>query len=38
MGYRCKRHTKGIYYDGHECKDVVVHRKEFIREISESAL
>jgi hypothetical protein len=37
MGYRSKRHAKGIYYDGHERKDVVGWRKEFIKEINESA-
>jgi hypothetical protein len=33
LGYRRKRHTKGVYWDGHERKDVVKRRKEFLAEM-----
>ncbi|KAJ7150019.1 hypothetical protein C8R43DRAFT_1088096 [Mycena crocata] len=28
LGYRRKRHHKGVYWDGHECKDVKKRRKD----------
>ena len=37
MGYRRKRHAKGIYYDGHERKDVVMRREEYIQEMRNTA-
>jgi hypothetical protein len=36
MGYRRKRHTKGIYFDGHEQKDVVKQREDYIKEIRDT--
>lgn len=30
LGFYCARHTKGIYWDGHERKDVVAARKAYI--------
>ena len=37
MGYRNKRHVKGIYYDGHERKDVVKWREAYIKEMRDTA-
>jgi hypothetical protein len=37
MGYQQKHHAKGIYYDGHEHKDVVKRRREYINEVKDSA-
>ena len=34
LGWCFKRHSKGIYYDGHERPDVVAARKEFLRLMS----
>ncbi|KAJ7882883.1 hypothetical protein B0H13DRAFT_1890653 [Mycena leptocephala] len=33
LGYRRKRHQKGVYWDGHERKDVKRRRKEFLAEL-----
>jgi hypothetical protein len=33
LGYRCKRHQKGVYWDGHERKDVKRRRKEYLAEL-----
>lgn len=32
LGYRRKKHSKGIYYDGHERKDVRKRRAEYLKE------
>ena len=34
MGFKVRRITKGIYYDGHERADVVEDRKTFLKEVS----
>ena len=34
MGFKVRRITKGIYYDGHERDDVIDHRKKFLGEMS----
>ncbi|KAJ6581297.1 hypothetical protein B0H19DRAFT_1060907 [Mycena capillaripes] len=33
--YRRKKHTKGVYWDGHERKDIKMHRKEYIAELAD---
>ncbi|KAF7342874.1 DDE family endonuclease [Mycena sanguinolenta] len=33
LGYRRKRHTKGVYWDGHERKDVKQRRKAYLAEL-----
>jgi hypothetical protein len=33
LGYRRKRHHKGVYWDGHERKDIKKHRKEYLAEL-----
>jgi hypothetical protein len=38
MGYRNKCHAKGIYYDGHEQKDVVKWREAYIKEMRDTVL
>ncbi|CAK5267144.1 unnamed protein product [Mycena citricolor] len=35
LGYRRKQHSKGVYWDGHERKDVKKHRAEFIAQMSD---
>ena len=35
LGFRQRSHKKGSYVDGHEREDVVKHRDEFLREITE---
>jgi len=37
MEYQCKHHAKGIYFDGHEQKDVVKWREAYIKEIKDTA-
>ena len=34
MGFKVKRITKGVYYDGHERADVIDHRKLFLNEMA----
>jgi hypothetical protein len=34
LGYRRKRHHKGVYWDGHERKDVKKRRKEYLAELA----
>ena len=33
LGFHRKRHTKGVYWDGHERKDVQVHRQWFLDQL-----
>ncbi|KAL1949585.1 hypothetical protein VTO73DRAFT_8466 [Trametes versicolor] len=35
LGYRRKRHTKGVYWDGHERKDVKKRRKAYLEELEQ---
>ena len=35
MGFRYKNYHKGIYVDGHERKDVVEYRQQFISQMVE---
>lgn len=35
LGYRRKRHSKGVYWDGHERKDVRKRRTEYLAELAE---
>jgi hypothetical protein len=35
LGYRRKAHSKGVYWDGHERKDVVKRRKEYLQELKD---
>ncbi|KAK7065030.1 DDE family endonuclease [Favolaschia claudopus] len=35
LGYRRKRYHKGVYWDGHERKDVKKRRKEYLAELKE---
>ncbi|KIJ24318.1 hypothetical protein M422DRAFT_56449 [Sphaerobolus stellatus SS14] len=37
LGFRQKRHSKGVYYDGHERKDVKEHRHKFLEVMNELA-
>ena len=34
LGYYQKQHMKGVYWDGHECKDVKACRVEYLVEIN----
>ena len=34
MGFKVKRITKGIYYNGHERADAIEHRKVFLNEMA----
>jgi len=35
LGYCQKRHTQGIYWDGHERKDVKAQRTEYLAEMAQ---
>ena len=35
LGYHCKKHTKGVYWDGHEWKDVWKQHKAFLAKVEE---
>ncbi|EIW81271.1 hypothetical protein CONPUDRAFT_26680, partial [Coniophora puteana RWD-64-598 SS2] len=35
LGYRSKSHKKGVYFDGHERKDVRQHRQQFLNEFND---
>ena len=35
LGFNPVSHRKGVYIDGHECEDVVCHRKEFLKVMNE---
>jgi hypothetical protein len=35
LGYRRKRHAKGVYWGGHERKDVRERRGEYLAEMAE---
>lgn len=35
LGYRRKRHRKGVYWDGHERKDVIKHRSLHLEKMAE---
>ena len=34
LGYSCKDVKKGVYFDGHECPDVIKAQKKFLAEIA----
>ncbi|KZP09639.1 hypothetical protein FIBSPDRAFT_900319 [Athelia psychrophila] len=34
LGYVCKDVVKGVYFDGHECPDVITYREKFLKEIA----
>jgi hypothetical protein len=35
LGYRQKKHTKGVYWDGHERKDVRRRRAAYLKEMED---
>ena len=35
LGYHWKQHTKGVYWDGHERKDVKARRVEYLAEMNQ---
>jgi hypothetical protein len=38
LGFRRHTYKKGVYMDGHERPDVVMHRTEFLNEVAEHEL